>query len=234
MEKKKQIVLKLLTSCLVCTLICSLLVSCVTDGESETESATETIAQTEEKTEGKTEGKTEAPTETEEKTEAKTEAPSETEAATENKTETEPETETEKPDVAEVKIPELLDGALDFTFHFTETLYTTKTETFCYAIQSNSPGGYICRGDKWALYRIDGDEITLVGEIAHEIALEYEAPSETEYIISHEHLSFTSLCGKPTLEAGDYCLVFLIQAPDENGYYHTYAGAKSKIFVIEE
>jgi len=204
MEKKKQIVLKLLISCLACTLICSLFASCVTNGEGETESATEAITPTEEKTEGKTE----TPTETE--------------------------TETENPDVVEVKIPELLDGALDFTFHFTETLYTTKTETFCYSIQSDTPGGYLCRGDKWALYRIDGDKVTRVGEITHEIALEYEAPSESEYIISHEYLTFKSLCGKPTLEVGEYCLVYLIQAPDENGYYQTYAGAKTTIYVVEE
>lgn len=200
----KKQVLKIFVVCLIYTLVWSLLVSCDTGGEGETESATETIVQTEEKTEGKTE------------------TPAETE------------TETEKIDIAKVEIPKLLEGALDFSFGFLELLYTTSTENFCYSIQSNTPGGYLCRGDQWALYRIDGGKVTLIGEIMHEIAIEYEAPSEDEYIISHEHLTFKSLCGKPTLDPGDYCLVYLIQAPDENGYYHTYAGAKTYIYVVEE
>ena len=126
--------------------------------------------------------------------------------------------------VENVEIPELNADRLPFTMEFTDTAYTTKSDRINFHIRAKQPG-HLGRGDKWRLYKIDGDKVTLAGAIMWDIAIDYEAKSEDEYIERDGSVSIKTLCGKETLDAGQYCLIFYIQVPDENGYYHSASGA---------
>ena len=135
--------------------------------------------------------------------------------------------------VENVEIPELNADRLPFTMEFTDTAYTTKSDRINFHIRAKQPGP-LGRGDKWRLYKIDGDKVTLAGEIMWDIAIDYEAKSEDEYIERDGSVSIKTLCGKETLEAGQYCLIFYIQVPDENGYYHSASGATLYFEVKED
>ena len=126
--------------------------------------------------------------------------------------------------VENVEIPELNADRLPFTIEFTDTAYTTKSDRINFHIKAKQPGD-LGRGDQWKLYKIDGDKVTLAGAIMWDIAIDYEAKSEDEYIERDDFVSIKTLCGKETLDAGQYCLIFYIQIPDENGYYHSASGA---------
>ena len=126
--------------------------------------------------------------------------------------------------VENVEIPELNADRLPFTMEFTDTAYTTKSDRINFHIRAKQ-AGHLGRGDKWRLYKIDGDKVTLAGAIMWDIAIDYEAKSEDEYIERDGSVSIKTLCGKETLDAGQYCLIFYIQVPDENGYYHSASGA---------
>ncbi len=130
-------------------------------------------------------------------------------------------------------IPVLLESKLNFTLDLTETVYTTSSDKINFRIRAKEPSRYMGRGDKWQLYRIENEEALLIGEISHEIALEYTALDGEEYIERDEYLLIKSLCGSSNLTVGKYCLVHPIQAPDENGYYQTYSGALMYFEVVE-
>ena len=143
------------------------------------------------------------------------------------------ESEDNDENVPAIKIPELVLERLEYTMELTETVYTTSSDSIKYILRSKQPGGYLSRGDQWILYRTDGDKITVIGTVKWEIAIEYEAPSETEYIVKEESLLIRTLCGKDNLDVGKYCLTHYVQAPDENGNYHDASGANLYFEVIE-
>lgn len=130
-------------------------------------------------------------------------------------------------------IPEYIDGKLNFTLELTETIYTTSSIAIKYQLKSKEIVDYLGRGDKWILYRIENREAVKIGEISHEISIEYTASGDG-YIVRDESLSIASLCGNATLDIGKYCLVFPVQAPDANGCYKTYAGALMFFDVLEK
>ena len=136
-------------------------------------------------------------------------------------------------DTAVSNIPELMENKLEFTLELTETVYTTESDRINYRITSREPGGYIVRGDQWLLYRIENDKANLIGEIAWETAIEYIANDDEEYITRDEYLTIKMLCGKENLDVGEYCLVYPIQLPDNEGIYHRYAGAIMYFEVVE-
>ena len=130
-------------------------------------------------------------------------------------------------------IPELRNDMLKFTLELTQTVYTTSSDKINFRIRAKEPSEFLVRGDKWQLYRIENEEALLIGEIGWEPVIEYTALDGEEYIERDSYLSIKSLCGSEILTVGKYCLVYPIQAPDENGYYQTYSGALMYFEVVE-
>ena len=126
--------------------------------------------------------------------------------------------------VENVEIPELNADNLEFTMELTETVYTTSAEKVTYRIRSKEPAEYIVRGDQWKLYRIDGDKATLLGETMFSISVEIYAESGKEYVDRESIMFINELCGKKTLEAGKYCMI----------YYHSSSSGIAMYFEVIE
>ncbi len=131
---------------------------------------------------------------------------------------------TDETAVEKVEIPELNADNLAFTMELAETVYTTSSEKITYRIRSKEPAEYIVRGDQWKLYRIDGDKATLLGETMFCISVEIHAESGKEYVDRESIMLINELCGKKTLEAGKYCMI----------YYHSSSSGIAMYFEVVE
>lgn len=154
---------------------------------------------------------------------AQSETPTDTtNSGSESETVSVSESETKKDTDGEIKtnefgIPEYPSDRFTFTMELIETVYTTSSDRIIYRIRSKEPAESISLGEKWKLYRIEGNESDLIGERMGEIAVEISANDGEDYVDRERTMIFKALCGKNTLEAGRYCLMYYEDYPTESG-----------------
>lgn len=110
-------------------------------------------------------------------------------------------------------IRETAGADLPYAVSLTRTLYAEGFTTLSVTLKAYEAGVGIGGGNQWALYRVEGEERTLIGSRSTEEAFEPPEVAPDEFCEVSRTVSIPDLTGGETLPAGRYELVY-----DPNGF----------------